>query len=214
NFDKRMPIKLISDCYKAKSKITIDGRIIEKAWQNVEPLYVFGSSDGNIAETDPVEIYFAYDKSNLYIAGKITDYEPNKISASVSERDEDNIYQDDNINIILQPKIATDTYYQFFINPKGAVLDRVCYFDGKTSKRDKKWNSEINVKTDISTGEIFYGWTFEVALPLKQFDIIEPKTDWGFNLVRYQARTDKVSIYSVPFEHNPKTFATLQFSEK
>ncbi|MCX8015530.1 MAG: hypothetical protein N2748_05870, partial [candidate division WOR-3 bacterium] len=214
NYDKRMPIKLVSDCYKSKSKVTIDGRTIEKAWLNIKPVDIFGSSDGDISETDPWEIYFAYDKSNLYIAGKMTDYEPNKISAIVTQRDDDNIYQDDNINIILQPKVASDTYYQFFVNPKGAVLDRMCYSDGKSSKRDKKWNSEINVKTEISTGEMFNGWTFELALPIKQFDIIEPKTDWGFNLVRYQARTDKVSIYSVPFEHNPKTFALLKFSKK
>ena len=208
-YKKMLPIKLNADCRKINKTITIDGRLNEKIWQNITPIHIFGSGDGDVSETDPWEVYFVYDENNLYIAARMTDYEPDKISMTITQRD-DKVYNDDHINIILQPKVASDTYYQFFINANGVVLDRACYMIGKDSRKDAKWNSEINVKAQITSGEKFTGWTIEMALPLKQFGVTD-FSPWGFNLVRYETRMDKVSIYSVPFEHNPKTFATVNF---
>ena len=207
--ERKLPIHITAECYKTNSAIAIDGKLMEKVWQNARPLNIFASNQGDKSETDPWEVYFTYDENNLYIAGTMVDYELNKISTTITKTD-DKVYNDDHINIILQPKVASDTYYQFFINANGTVLDRVCYMIGKDSKKDTKWNSEINVKAQITSGEKFTGWTVEMALPLKQFGITG-FSPWGFNLVRYQTRTDKVSIYSIPFEHNPKTFATLIF---
>jgi len=212
NLKRRMPIHLTAECHRSKRTVNIDGKLTEKIWSAVKPIYIFGSGDGDISQTDPWEVIFTYDNNNLYIGAKITDSKPSEMSAQVLQRDDNKIYQDDNLNIILQPRVDSDTYYQFFINPKGAVLDRICYLDGKSNKRDVKWNSEINVKTQILTGNKFNGWTLEALLPLKQFYVTKP-SDWGFNLVRYQKRTDKVSIYSIPFEHNPKTFALLNFEK-
>jgi hypothetical protein len=192
--------------------VTIDGKLIEKTWQKTEPLNIFGSGDGEVSQTDPWEVNFAYDENNLYIGVMMTDYEPHNIATTITKAD-DKVYNDDHLNIVLQPKVEADTYYQFFINANGTVFDRKCYMSGKDSKRDGKWNSEIKVKTQISIGKNFNGWILEAALPLKQFNLTN-FLQWGFNLVRYQTRTDKVSMYSVPFEHNPKTFATLKFSKK
>lgn len=209
NFRKMLPIALNADCNKTSTAIKIDGRLSEKVWQKIRPINIFGSGDGGVSQTDPWEVYFTYDQNNLYIGAKMTDYEPDKISKTITQRD-DKTYNDDHINIILQPSIASDTYYQFFINAIGTVMDRACYMMGKDSKKDVKWNSDVNVKAEISSGEKFTGWTIEAALPFKQFGITDLKP-WGFNLVRYQTTKDQVSIYSVPFEHNPKTFATLNF---
>jgi len=211
-YEKLLPIKLSSQCYKTNKPIKVDGILNEKIWQKIVPIHIFSSGDGGISETDPWEFYFAYDDNNLYLAARAADYEPDKISTTITQRD-DRVYNDDHINIILQPIIASDTYYQFFINAKGVVMDRACYMTGNDSKKDVKWNSGINVKAQITSGEKFTGWEFEAALPLKQFAVSD-SLPWGFNLVRYQTRTDKVSIYSMPFEHNPKTFATLIFSKE
>lgn len=213
---KILPLKITTDCYKTGSPITVDGILNEKIWSTIKPLTIFGSSDGGISQTDPWEVSFTYDKTNLYISARMTDYEPDKISLTITERD-DRVYNDDHINIILQPKVESDTYYQFFINANGVILDRVCYMVGnppKTdSRKDTKWDGEIDARAQIITGEKFTGWILEMAIPFKQF-AIEDLSQWGFNLVRYQKRVDDVSIYSIPFEHNPKTFASLKFSEQ
>ena len=210
-YNRMLPIELNAECRKISKTIKIDGRLNEKIWQDITPIHVFGSGDGGVSQTDPWEVYFAYDPNNLYIAARMTDYEPDNISTTITQRD-DKVYNDDHINIILQPGVASDTYYQFFINANGVVMDRACYMMGKDSKKDAKWNSDINVKAEISSGEKFTGWTLEASLPLKQFVESDPKT-WGFNLVRFQKRKDAVSICSVPFEHNPKTFASLNFTK-
>jgi hypothetical protein len=213
NIERILPIHLSAECHKTNHVIKIDGKLDEKIWQIAKPINIFGSSEGKLSETDPWQVHFAYDNSNLYIAVKMTDYEPDKIVTKIKNKDE-KVYQDDHFNIVLTPQINSGTYYQFFINSNGVVMDRICKMEGKDSKKDAKWNSNITVKGEIVTSENFSGWILEMAIPYADLDVFYPLGDgllWGFNLVRYQTRTDKVSIYSIPFEHNPATFAKLDF---
>jgi predicted phosphodiesterase len=214
SYEQILPVKLEADCYNTNKPVKIDGKLNEKIWQSNKPINIFGAGDGGASPTDPWEVIFVYDKSNLYIGARMTDFEPDKISTTVMERD-DKVYNDDHINIILQPSVGSDTYYQFFVNSNGVVLDRACYMQGNYSKKDAQWNCDITAKGEIVTGEKFNGWTLEIAIPLKDFGILDPERvsghTWGFNLVRFQNRKSTVSEFSVPFEHNPKTFALLNF---
>lgn len=215
--------RLEATCNKTQKAIKVDGKLNEKIWQKVKSLAVFGSGDGGVSQTDPWEVLFAYDNLNLYIAAKMTDYEPYKISTNIKQRDE-KVYNDDHLNIVLTPDIKSNVYYQFFINPEGIVLDRICKMEGKDSKKDAKWNSNIIAQGEITTGEKFTGWTLEISIPFSDLGVLDPEIgnpelvsgqgsgqDWGFNLVHFQLSKNKVSIYSVPFEHNPNTFASLKF---
>ncbi len=216
NIERTLPIHLSAECHKTNNVIKIDGKLDEKIWQNTKPISIFGSSEGRVSETDPWQVHFAYDNLNLYIAVKMTDYEPDKIMTEIKNKDE-KVYQDDHFNIVITPQINSGTYYQFFINSNGVVMDRICKMEGKDSKKDTKWNSNIEVKGRVEISKKFSGWILEMAIPYTDLDVFYPLGDgllWGFNLVRYQTRTDKVSIYSIPFEHNPKTFATLNFSKE
>ncbi|MDW7987188.1 MAG: hypothetical protein RMJ65_00525, partial [candidate division WOR-3 bacterium] len=206
--EKLFPVHRQAQCSKVSGVIKIDGQLNEKVWQK-KSINIFGSSEGNVSNTDPWWVSFAYDKDNLYIGAILYDIKPDSISTKITERD-DKVYNDDHINIILQPHVTQDTYYQFFINARGTVMDRKCYMIGKDSKKEFKWNSNIIVQTRIVKSKDFNGWILEAALPLKDITFKVPQT-WGFNIARFQKRKEEVSVFSVPFEHNPKTFATLKF---
>ncbi len=207
NFERILPIELQANCLKISKPIKIDGRLSELAYTASQPLDVFGTNNGEASQTDPTQIWFFYDKDNFYISGRFYDYEPNQIMTTITERDK-RVYEDDHINIVLQPNPTSDTYYQFFINAKGIVMDRLCQMQGEYSKRDVNWNSNIITHAKINAS----AWTLETAIPLKNFPDFNPD-DWGFNLVRFQSSKNMVSTYSVPFEHNPKTFAKLRFTK-
>ncbi|MEO0092597.1 MAG: metallophosphoesterase [candidate division WOR-3 bacterium] len=209
--ERLLPIKLSASCIRTPRQINLDGKLTELIWQESKPIYTFGSSDGKISATDPWQVIFAYDNNYIYIGTKMWDDEIEKISTTIKERDE-KVYNDDHLNFILQPNVKGDTYYQFFVNANGVVMDRKCYLIGNDSKKDAKWNCNIIAKGQIVKTKSFKGWTLEIAIPLKDLTQEIPK-EWGFNLVRFQKRKDAVSIYSVPFEHNPKTFASLKFVE-
>ncbi|MCX7785056.1 MAG: metallophosphoesterase [candidate division WOR-3 bacterium] len=227
--ERLLPIKLTTTCIKTQRPINIDGKLDEPIWhpklisvdnsksnedrfgQKSKPIYIFGSSDGKISLTDPWQVQFAYDENYIYLGAKMNDDEIEKISTTIKERDE-KVYNDDHLNFILQPDVKGDTYYQFFVNANGAVMDRKCYLIGNDSKKDAKWNCNIIAKGQVMNTKSFKGWTLEIAIPLKDLSSKTP-TEWGFNLVRFQKRKETVSIYSVPFEHNPKSFATLKFIE-
>ncbi len=210
---KLLPLQRNTQCVFTAEKIKVDGVLTEKIWQKLRPIRIFGASDGDVSKTDPWQVYFAYDQDYIYIAAKLTDWEPDRIVSIINRRD-DKVYNDDHVNIILKPTPAEqDTYYQFFVNASGIVMDRKCYLVGKDSKKELNWNSNIVAKTHRINSKGFKGWTLEAKIPLKDLTAQTP-TIWGFNLARFQKRKEQVSIYSVPFEHNPKTFATLYFIPK
>ncbi len=209
--ERLLPIKLTTTCSKTQKPITLDGWLNEPVWQKSKPVYIFGSSEGKVLGTDPWQVNFAYDKNYIYIGAKMWDNKIEKLSATIKERDE-KVYNDDHLNLILQPTVSGDTYYQFFVNPHGIVMDRICYLIGKDSKKDAKWNSDIISQGKIVNTKSFRGWILEIAIPLKDLTF-KISNEWGFNLARFQKSQETVSIYSVPFEHNPKTFAILKFIE-
>ncbi|MBS4015556.1 MAG: metallophosphoesterase [Candidatus Latescibacteria bacterium] len=207
NLERMIPIKLTAACYQLNKPLKIDGKLDEKIYKTIKPLSVFGSSDGNVTKTDPWQVWFLYDNTNLYITAEMIDYAPNQIMTTITKRDE-RVYSDDHINIVLQSIPESDMYYQFFINALGVVMDRSCKMQGKDSKRDTKWDSNIITHAIINSS----GWTVEIAMPLQDFPGFNAEV-WGFNLVRFQSGKNTVSTYSVPFEHNPKTFAKLRFTK-
>jgi predicted MPP superfamily phosphohydrolase len=203
--ERMLPIRLTVPCYQLNKPLNIDGKLDEKIYKSFKGVSVFGASDGNLSKTDPWQVWFLYDNTNLYITAQMIDYEPNQIMTTITKRDE-RVYEDDHINIVLQPNPTSDTYYQFFVNAQGIVMDRLCQMQGEYSKRDVNWNSNIITQAKINAST----WTLETAIPLQDFPDFNTD-DWGFNLVRFQSTKNAVSTYSVPFAHNPETFAKLRF---
>jgi hypothetical protein len=137
----------------------IDGRLDEPAWRDA-PSVVLAKTfipDFGREPSERTVASMAYDAENLYFAFKCYDREPDKIKASVADRD--TIRSDDFICINLDSFNDRQSLYAFYVNPLGIQTDS--RFAGNTEdfSVDFVWSSAGRLDPD--------GYTVELAVPFK-----------------------------------------------
>ncbi len=183
----------------------IDGFAREDGWG--EPVKTFFDSRGGAAKTDPVEIYFAHDAQNLYIAAKCFESEMDKIAAASADRD-GAVYRDDCIGFFFQPDRDFRKVYQIYFNPIGAVFDQSITFkeDGQF-ETNIDWNGNYTVKAGRNSDY----WRIEVQIPKSELDLTgQSAKEWGVNFRRKQPRLGAAD-WLTPISYDPDTFGTLVF---
>jgi hypothetical protein len=138
----------------------IDGIMDDPVWETairfenfktIQPDYGKEPSQKTIA-------YMTFDAENIYFAFRCFDSEPDKIKTSVSSRD--NMYQDDNIIIMLDTFDTMQEAYGFFLNPEGIQGDAMINADGNgDSSFDMVWYSKGVIDDK--------GYTVECQIPLQ-----------------------------------------------
>jgi hypothetical protein len=175
----------------------IDGAIDEAFWDDIEPITDFKQwvpVDGG-QPTERTEVRIAYDRDNLYFGFKLFDSEPDKIIATVLEREGKLPYND-------RVAIGIDTFnddrngYIFSMNPLGTQEDGTFTDEGTVSW---VWESVYHSEGRITPE----GWELEVALPFTtiRFPDIESVT-MGLVLYRRIRRKNE----DVFWPHIPKRF--------
>lgn len=203
---RTLPVRRTARLARSARAPVVDGSLDDPCWSKAAALRGFGDRSGGRAANDPAEVWVARDEGTLYIAGRCADARLGSLVATVTDRD-GRVSDDDHVNLLLDfdhhAGADSGEYYQVFVNPLGAVADRRCWFDKGKSRRDYKWNG-----TWLSAAKKEAGaWTFELACPLADFGKVG--TTWGVNCSRFQARNKDVSIWQVPFEHDPGSFGLL-----
>jgi len=138
----------------------INGILDDAAWEKatrfenfktIKPDYGKEPSQKTIA-------YMTYDAENLYFAFRCFDTEPDKIKTSVSSRD--NMFQDDNIIIMLDTFNTMQEAYGLFMNPEGIQGDAMINADGAGDATfDMVWYSKGTIDEE--------GYTVECRIPLQ-----------------------------------------------
>ena len=159
----------------------IDGNISEIAWQRARTLSPFQNVDGTDEPQNPTQTSLLWDSEHLYIGVKA--YIPEAQIPHISQTQHDSpIWEDECIEILMDPNLKTDTYYHFVINPIGALFDQQVNLPGTPYFRfapqdvqstldrdamntdfdgDGDWNSNAKVATQINTTF----WSAEIAIP-------------------------------------------------
>lgn len=191
-------------CTKAAAKPTIDGVLDEAIWTG--PTAILFNSDGEPAGTDPMEVSFAYDTKNLYLAARCHDRAVDSVRAAVTEHD-GTVSSEDCVGFFFQPDTARPLAYQIYVNAIGTTFDQRLspgedgYFGG-----DRRWDGVYTIKT--GRGKDF--WTVEAALPLDQFGVIgKVGSTWGLNFRRKQPRYGVAGEWQAPMDYNPATFGRM-----
>ena len=187
----------------------IDGNLFEIVWQEAALLSPFQNADGTAEPQNPTETFLMWDAENLYIGVKAYVTKSQLPHISQTQRDSP-IWEDECIEILIDPNLQTDIYYHFVINPIGAFFDQVVNVPGQPDFRfaphdvqltldrktmqtafntDSKWNSNTKVATQINATF----WSIEVALPREMLEKLS-KSDlqdksalenrWFFNIHR------------------------------
>ena len=153
----------------------IDGKIGEKEWENATTIINFRSNSApHLVGIYKTRVYVTFDEGNLYIGWKC--FVPvAKFRANVKERD-GGVWNDDAIEIFLDPTYSRSQYYQIIANSIGTI------YDAKGS--NYSWNPNINYKANQYNDR----WEGEIAIPFQDLGIKMPKerTIWGFNICRDQ----------------------------
>ena len=188
---------------------TIDGNLSEIVWQTAARLSPLQNPDGTEAPSNSTETFLMWDAETLYVGIKA--YVSDSLLPYISQTQHDSpIWEDECIEILIDPTPKTDVYYHLVINPIRALFDQQVNTAGEPSfqfaphdvqvtldrktmrtafKANKAWNSNANVASQINATF----WSLEVALPRKMLEP-SPKTDpkstpsfenqWLFNVHR------------------------------
>ena len=198
---------------------TIDGNLSEIVWQEAAVLTPFQTPDGTDAPSNSTETFLMWDAENFYVGVKA--YVSDSFLPYISQTQHDSpIWEDECIEILIDPNPKTDVYYHLVINPISAYFDQQVNTPGEPSfqlaphdvqltlnrktmqtafNADKAWRSNAKVASQISTNF----WSLEVALPRKMLEP-SPKMDpqsttsfenrWLFNVHRKMHSSNMKSL--------------------
>ena len=129
---------------------------------------------------------------------------PGQTELSRTTRRDGDLWQDESIEIFLDPGRTKKTYYVFILNTLGAQLDGKGY--------ETKWNADWDAKVKVGENE----WTAEVAIPFSVFGADAPKAgeSWGLNFNRNEKSSGQHGSWAhLPGSaHAPQHFGAVTFA--
>ena len=198
---------------------TIDGNLSEIVWQAAAPLSPFQNPDGTDVPSNLTETFLMWDAENFYVGVKA--YIADAFLPYISQTQHDSpIWEDECIELLIDPNPKTDVYYHLVINPIRAFFDQRVNTPGEPSfhfaphdvqrtlnrkmmqtafNADSAWDSNAKIASQINATF----WSLEVALPRKMLEP-SPKLDpqstlsfenkWLFNIHRKMHSSNMKSL--------------------
>lgn len=180
--------------HRASGPIEIDGRFDEAAWADAARSDAFTEARPNEGVAPPVrtEVRLAYDDRHLYVA--FTAYaSPGDVRATLRNRDQ--IWDDDNVGILLDPFGTGERGYWMVANPYGVQGDLLLTAGGE----DDSWNAVFQTAGRM-TAE---GYQVEMAIPFRSLRFPPREVQrWRVNFWRNLPRSSRHQIFWSPISRN------------
>ena len=201
--------------YQIDEEVTIDGKLTEKAWAGIKPVSFVKVNKNKAVPKFPTELKAAWTRQGVTFGFKMmeTDMANLKNDIGKDSRDASLIWWNDNVEIFLDPSGQRSGYFQFIVNPNGAVYDSI-------GRENTAWNPD-GVKAAGHRGKDF--WSVEISVPYNIFkDLAGPATgvEWHGNFTRHRVTNGKNREYQgfnvttgAP-SHNQNAFGPLRFIER
>jgi hypothetical protein len=160
--------------------LVIDGLLRDPIYSQVPAIGDFVQQEPHEGEpaTERTEVWIFFDATNIYFAVRCLDDQPDRVIANEMRRDSNNIFQNDNVQLVV------DTFYDrrsgvlFQTNALGALSDQEV-------SDERNFNRDWNTVWDVKGARTDEGWSAEFVIPLKslRYRASGPQT-WGFNIQR------------------------------
>jgi hypothetical protein len=175
------PLRL-SDFEAMKPSAALDGQLLHlTSFTQNEPY------DGQPG-TEETEVWAARTRTNLYFVFICHDRQPKLIRGHLARRE--NIQNDDNVGVVLDPFQDHRKGVLFPINPAGVQTD-AAWSESSTSNPDYSydtvWNSEGRVTPT--------GWIALIDLPFRSIRFNPASPNWGFVLFRNLPRNSEQDFW-------------------
>lgn len=139
----------------------------------IERLHKIGSAALNKEKT---LTYLYYDKNNLYLLVRSFYHTGKKLKAKATKHD-GAVYDDDAIELFLQPNDKVDEYFHWVVNSIGTVFDARLFF-GDNKNQLITWKAPFKYKMDVKKNN----WMLKVVIPLKWLHNFTKDGDIRFNI--------------------------------
>jgi len=171
--------------------LKIDGHLDEEVYVRVPGAgdFVQQLPRENFPATEPTEVWIFFDETNLYVAARCFDSQPEREVATELRRDDNNILQNESISIVLDTFYDRRNGFMFQTTPLGALRDQ--------SIADEQLNQSWNTVWDVKSARDNRGWTTEMMIPFKslRYRGSGPQV-WGVNvrrIVKWKNESDYLS---------------------
>jgi hypothetical protein len=204
------------EVHRARGPIAVDGKLDDAAWKNAPAVRFVFPWEQQTGAKQATTARLLWDERALYVA---YDCDDSEITVRHTRRD-DPTYEDDAVEIFLNPDPAQDFYYGFEMNARGVLYDYFFAFPRVLIKR-------VDLPgTRLAAAPRPGGWALEVAIPWDELGELAkktppaPGTTWTANLNRWDGTVPRrrLSQWSdsgkaEPDPHAPARFGQLVFSD-
>jgi len=196
--------------------ITIDGRLAEAAWGRAPWQTGFLSASAaaeHAGQPRPVAIQTRFrvlhDTDAVYVAVECDEPQPDRVKARYTAHDND-VYQDDCVELFMDPAGEGRYYHHVVVNSKGAWYDD--YGADYGLVHVKRWECPLQAAGSVDVGA--KAWRCEVRIPLAGLQLkpdAGPTWLWNVTRERYAGGEAELSTWA-PLKgnfHQPKLFGRL-----
>ncbi len=176
---------------RATTAPTIDGSLDEDVWASATFV-------ADLHQMDPIEyaeaserseFYVLYDADALYVGARMWDSRPDMIRSNILRQGAE-IFNDDQIILILDPYNSGREGYQFQLNPNGVRREGLYL-----GPNQMQWEWE-GIWRGAATRDD-EGWIAEMAIPFKTVSFAPDNDTWGINFGRrVQAKNERMAWVS------------------
>jgi hypothetical protein len=213
-------------CYRAMGAVTVDGRLDEPIWRQAPAMALDHNvlTDPRQGPRQPTQVRCAWDDQNLYVAFAAQDSD---VWSKYTERD-DKLWEEEVVEVYLDPDGDGLGYKEFEINPLGALIDLDIEDpaelpQGKAlewrSWNATGWRTAVQVDGTVSNrADKDRGWTAETAIPFADLGVAAPKVGdtWRVQFYRIDRPGPDDNDYSswsaTDTFHRPSRFGRVSFA--
>lgn len=173
--------------YPIEQNFDIDAELSHPAWSRASSVYITHEVQPNdqaraLVET---EVRVLYSEQFLYVSFVAHDPNPDKIRASIADRDAS--FEDDFVGIFLDPFGNNQQAYEFFINPLGVQMDGMRTGNNEDMNFDALWYSRGEI-TDS-------GYRAVMKIPFKSLNFPDREVqDWSIQFIRNYPRSNRYQM--------------------
>jgi hypothetical protein len=186
------------ECRFAAVAPVIDGSGTDEIWKSAQRIDQFSLpwlQEQNRPASTPTSAALLWDTDNLYFVAEMQDKD---LFADITKRDGD-LWNNDVFELFFKPSEVKPGYYEFEVNPHGAVLDIFLPHKGVDAR--KHFETEpfhVDVKIALrgtlnKHQDVDQGWSVEGRIPWKDFSptggVPKAGDRWTYALCRYDYST-------------------------
>jgi uncharacterized protein DUF5916 len=159
--------------------LVVDGLLRDPIYSQVRAISDFIQQEPHEGEpaTERTELWIFFDDTNLYVAVRCLDSQPDRLIANEMRRD-GNVFQNDHVQFVVDTFYDRRSGLSFQTNALGALRDQEI-------SDERTINTDWNTVWDVKSARTADGWSTEFAIPFKslRYRASGPQT-WGLNMQR------------------------------